>query len=67
MTPAEIKSARTTLGLSQAGLAEALRLGANGGRTVRRWEAGEMPISGPAEVAIRLMLKYWDDHRKARK
>jgi DNA-binding transcriptional regulator YiaG len=57
VTPADIKSARKALGLSQAGLAERLRMGANGGRTVRRWELGEVPITGPASVAIEYMLK----------
>lgn len=62
MTPArmdrwEIRSARARLGLSTAGLAKALRLGKDGGRTVRRWEAGDTPISGTAQVAIELMLE----------
>ena len=57
MTPAELKSARKALGLSARGLAEALNLGTHGGRTVRRWESGETPISGPAQVAIKYMLK----------
>ena len=57
LSPTEIITARKRLGLSQAGLAEALRLGANGGRTVRRWEAGEVEITGPASVAIELLLK----------
>lgn len=57
MTPDDLKTARQRLGLTQKGLAEALRLGSNGGRTVRRWEAGDMPITGPATVAIELMLK----------
>lgn len=56
LTPDEIRAARKALGLSAAGLAEALLLGANGGRTVRRWEAGETPPSGPVIVALRLML-----------
>jgi DNA-binding transcriptional regulator YiaG len=55
MTPEELRKARKRLGLSQAGLAEALRMGANGGRTVRRWELGEIPITGPASVAIELL------------
>lgn len=57
MTPDEIRAARKRLSLSANGLAEALRLGKGGGRTVRRWEAGDCPISGPAQVAIELMLK----------
>lgn len=57
MTPPEIKDARKRLGMSANGLAEALRLGKGGGRTVRRWEAGDTPISGPASLAIEMMLK----------
>lgn len=57
MTPATLRTARKTLGLSANGLAQALRLGKGGGRTVRRWEAGDTPISGPAQVAIEAMLE----------
>jgi DNA-binding transcriptional regulator YiaG len=52
----DVKSARRRLGLSQTGLAEALRLGPNGERTIRRWEAGDVPVTGPASVAIELLL-----------
>jgi DNA (cytosine-5)-methyltransferase 1 len=57
MAPAEIKAARQRLGLTQSGLAEALRLGPNGERTVRRWEQGDVPVTGPASVAIELLLE----------
>lgn len=57
MSPADIKAARKRLGLSARALAEALNLGVHGGRTVRRWESGETPISGPAQVAITLLLE----------
>lgn len=56
MSPADIKSARQRLGLSQSGLAEALRLGPNGERTIRRWEAGDVPVTGPASLAIEMLL-----------
>lgn len=56
MLPTEVKAARKALGLSQAELAERLRMGPNGERTVRRWEKGDVPVSGPASVAIELML-----------
>lgn len=56
MTPAELRAARKRLGLTQAGLAEALRLGPNGVRTVRRWEAGDVPVTGPASVAIEMLV-----------
>jgi transcriptional regulator with XRE-family HTH domain len=57
MTPIELREARRKLGLSTAALAKVLRLGSNGGRTVRRWEAGEFEPSGPVIVAIELMLE----------
>lgn len=58
MTPAEVKSARKRLGFrSQTEFAHALGLGPNGRRTIRRWESGETPISGPAQVAIKMMLE----------
>ena len=54
----QVAAAREALGLSRQELAEALELG--GGKwaadTVRNWERGARPISGPARVAIRLML-----------
>lgn len=56
MTAAEFKSIRTRLGLTQSELARALRLGANGERTVRRWETGKIPVTGPASVAMEYML-----------
>ena len=57
MTPADLKSLRKQLGLSQAELAEALQVQSD--RTVRKWEAGERDIPGPAQVLLRL----WTDNR----
>lgn len=57
MTPANLKAFRKRLGLTQSGLAEALRLGSNGERTIRRWERGDIPVTGPASVAIELLLR----------
>ena len=51
-----IKEARRELGLSTKGLARALRMGDNAGRTVRHWEAGDYEPSGPVLVAIEFML-----------
>ncbi len=56
MTPDDLRTARKALGYSQSEMAKALRLGANGDRTVRRWEAGDVPITGPVTVAIEMML-----------
>ena len=58
MTPADFRNARKTLGLSQAGLAEALRLSPkNGDRTIRLWETDGNTIPGPAQVAIECLLE----------
>ena len=51
-----LRDARQRLEMSTDGLATKLRLGSNGGRTVRRWEAGEVQVSGPAQVAIELLV-----------
>jgi len=61
MTPAEVKAARQSIGLTANGLAELLRLGGSGGRTVRGWESdgGKYRISGPATVALEALLSGW--------
>ena len=59
MTPAEILAARKALGLSQRGLAEALRL-TNGDRTVRNWESGRVAITGPASLALEALVSGWE-------
>lgn len=55
MTPAELRAARESLGLSQAAFAAAVQV--ESGRTVRRWEAGERDIPGPVRVLTRLLLR----------
>lgn len=55
MTPLEFKAARLALGLSQKEMAEALRVASEA--TIRSWESGRRPISGPVSVAVELMLK----------
>jgi len=59
MTPEEVNLARLRLGMTLRELAEALRMGTDGRRAVRRWETGDRPISGPASVAIEAMLGGW--------
>jgi DNA-binding transcriptional regulator YiaG len=59
MTPTQFAQARAALGMTQRQLAEALRLGKDGGRAVRRWEAGDRPVSGPASLAIEALLSGW--------
>jgi len=66
MTPTEVREARQRLGLSQAELAARLRMGPNGERQVRRWEQGETPVSGPASVAIELLLVTIRGTRRAK-
>jgi DNA-binding transcriptional regulator YiaG len=67
MTPAQIKRIRASLGLTQRGLADALRLAPKGGmRTVRGWEAGETPISGPASLALEYLVKIHVEKPKPR-
>ena len=57
MTSDEVRAARYLLGMTQDQLAKALRMGGDGKRAVRRWEAGDRSISGPASVAIEFMLE----------
>ena len=56
MTSDEVRAARYMLGMTQDQLANALRMGGDGKRAVRRWESGDRHISGPASVAIEFML-----------
>ena len=56
MTPKQFKAARRELDLTQNGMAQALGIASD--RTVRRWEAGERDIPGPAIVAIAYMLEF---------
>ena len=53
MTPATIKAIRHRAGLTQSELARLLRI--SDIRTLRRWEQGEVPISGPASVVLELL------------
>lgn len=42
-------------------LRDALRLSPKtGGRAIRRWETGEIPITGPAAVAMEAMLAGYE-------
>lgn len=56
MTPDSLKTARQQLGLTQSGLAALLRCDA---RTIRRWEVGDWPVPGPAQVALEALLSGW--------
>lgn len=58
MTPAQIRKARRTLGLSQNQMAEAVGLrGRDSARTVRRWEHGDFKPSGAVVMIIKQLLK----------
>lgn len=56
MTPDDFIRIRKQLGLSQAGLARLL--GIKEDRTIRRWEAGEIAITGPAALCMRFLERY---------
>lgn len=47
---------RHALGLSAAGMAQTLHIA--DGRTIRRWEAGERDVPGPAWVALAFLLRH---------
>jgi DNA-binding transcriptional regulator YiaG len=57
VTADELRTARNTLGLTQHGLAEALRMGKWGWQTISKWENGSVPVPGPAQVAIEMLVK----------
>jgi len=56
MTPQEFKDARQSLGFSCAGLAREWSMGKNGDRTIRRWEAGDVPVNPIAAYCLHRML-----------
>lgn len=57
MTPKQFKEARRTLAYSQQALADEWGMGANGGRTIRRWEQGDRPLNPVAAYAIGMMVE----------
>lgn len=68
MTPNELKAARKTLGLTQSGLAEALRLSPkNGDRSIRIWESEGNTVPGPVQVAVEFMLEHKANRKTPRK
>ena len=56
MTPVDLREARKRLGLTQHGLAEALRMGKHGWQSVSRWEQDGNTIPGPVQVAVESLL-----------
>ena len=53
MTPERIRTIRRQAGLTQTGLAAVLRI--TDIRTIRRWETGDVPISGPASIILEML------------
>ena len=65
-TPADLRTARKALGLTQSGLAKALRLSeTNGGRSVRKWESEGCTVPGPVQIAVEMMLERIGDIQTA--
>ena len=53
MTPADLKSARKSLGLSQAEFARVMGVASD--RTVRKWEDGERDVPGYVPIMLDLI------------
>lgn len=53
MKAEEIIAIRRRAGLSQSGLAKLLRI--TDERTIRRWEKGDVPVTGPASIILELL------------
>ncbi len=53
MTPTTFKAIRERAGLTQSGLAAFLRISDR--RTIRYWETGERPVSGPVSFLMELL------------
>ena len=62
MTPADLRAARHALGLTQKGLAKALRMGAHGWQSISAWESdnNDRGVPGPVQVAVEALVR---DHR----
>ena len=56
MTREQFKSHRLSLGFTQAGLAAHWGMAATGERSVRRWEAGDVPVNPIAAFCLALMV-----------
>lgn len=57
LPPEDMREIRHDLGLSTDGMAKALRLGENGERTIRLYEAGELAPPGP----VTLLYEAYED------
>jgi DNA-binding transcriptional regulator YiaG len=57
VTPGDLRAARKRLGLTQHGLAKALRMGDHGWQSVSRWEQDGNTIPGPVQVAVEALIE----------
>lgn len=57
MTGKQFKAAREALGLTQFQSATAFNLGPFGRKAIGRWEKDGTTVPGPAQVAMRFMLR----------
>jgi len=55
VTPERFKAIRKEAGLTQADLAERLRI--SDLRTIRKWEAGERAVSGPVALLMEMLAE----------
>jgi transcriptional regulator with XRE-family HTH domain len=58
VTPADLRTARKALGLTQKQMAETLRMGRHGWQTISSWENDGAVIPGPVAVAVECLLKH---------
>ncbi len=58
MTPADFRTARKRLGLTQKQMAEALRMGTHGWQTISKWENDGSEIPGPVSLAVECLLNH---------
>jgi len=65
MTPTEFKAIRNGAGYSQNALADLLRI--SDGRTVRRWEDGSRPVTGPISILMEGLRDGWFHDGRVRK
>ncbi len=62
MTPADFRSARYTLGMTQNELASALGMGKWAWQTISSWERGKKPIPTDKAASIRMLLELRGNH-----
>lgn len=60
MDPIDLRTARKALGLTQTGLAKALRMGKHGWQTISKWERDDFngAIPGPVTLALECLINH---------